>query len=288
MRKVNIKLSLINCYLNISKVFLLFYFCFMLLIDSHTHLYSEEFHTDINEVIGRAFTADVKCMVIPNVDNDSVEPMFTLCRKHPYNCFPAIGLHPESVKEDYKNELELMKPWLGKEKFVAIGEIGIDLYWDRTFINEQIEAFKSQLLWAKEYDLPVIIHSRNALNEIIQILNDKNYSGIKVVFHCFPGSIEQAIYLSNKGFMLGIGGVVTYKNSGLAKVVKEIPLEYILLETDAPYLPPVPFRGKRNESAYIKNIAEFIAQLKNCALDEVAETTTQNAIRFFKLPACNQ
>ncbi|MGD0711445.1 MAG: TatD family hydrolase [Bacteroidales bacterium] len=260
----------------------------MLLIDSHTHLYAEEFNTDIQDVINRAFTAEVKYMLIPNVDSTSIVPMLDLCGKYLDKCFPAIGLHPESVKEDYKSELELMKPWLGKEKFVAIGEIGIDLYWDKTFVNEQIEAFKSQLLWAKEYDLPVIIHSRNALNEIIQILNDKNYSGIKAVFHCFPGSLEQAIYLTNKGFMLGIGGVVTYKNSGLAKVVKEIPLEYILLETDAPYLPPVPFRGKRNESAYIKNIAEFIAQLRNCSLDEVAETTTKNAIRFFKLPAYNQ
>jgi TatD DNase family protein len=259
----------------------------MLLIDSHTHLYAEEFNTDIQDVIDRAFAADVKYMVIPNVDNDSVEPMFSLCRKYPVNCFPTIGLHPESVKQNFQTELESMKPWLDKEKFIAIGEIGIDLYWDKTFVNEQKEAFKSQLLWAKEYDLPVIIHSRNALNEIIQILNDKNFNGIKAVFHCFPGSLEQAVYLTNKGFMLGIGGVVTFKNSGIAKVVKEIPLEYILLETDAPYLTPVPYRGKRNESAYIKNIAEFIAQLRNCSLDDVAEATTKNAISFFKLPVYN-
>ena len=285
---MNIKLSLIYCYLNvIVKILLLSYFCMMLLIDTHTHLYAEEFSTDIQEVIDRAFAADVKYMVIPNVDNTSILPMLDLSKKYSDNCFPTIGLHPESVKQDYKSELESMKPWLDKEKFVAIGEIGIDLYWDKTFVNEQKEAFKSQLLWAKEYDLPVIIHSRNALNEIIQILNDKTFNGIKAVFHCFPGSIEQAIYLTNKGYMLGIGGVVTFKNSGLAKVVKEIPLEYILLETDAPYLTPVPYRGKRNESAYIRNIAEFIAQLRNCSLDEVAETTTKNAMSFFKLPVYN-
>jgi TatD DNase family protein len=285
MRSVNVKLSLINCYLNISKVFLLFYFCLMLLIDSHTHLYLEEFSADIQEVIAHSFAADVKYMVIPNVDNTSIVPMLDLCRKYSSNCFPTIGLHPESVKQNYLSELESMKPWLDKERFVAIGEIGIDLYWDKTFVNEQMQAFKSQLLWAKECDLPVIIHSRNALNEIIQILNDKNFNGIKAVFHCFPGSLEQAIYLTNKGYMLGIGGVVTFKNSGLAKVVKEIPLEYILLETDAPYLTPVPYRGKRNESAYIKNIAEFIALLRNCPLEEVAEITTQNAMGFFNLPA---
>jgi TatD DNase family protein len=256
----------------------------MILIDSHTHLYAEEFNSDIQDVIDRAFAADVKYLVIPNVDNTSIEPMLALCRKYPDNYFPTIGLHPESVKQDYKSELELMKPWLEKEKFVAIGEIGIDLYWDKTFISEQIDAFKLQLQWAKKFNLPIIIHSRNALNEIIQILNDKNFSGIKAVFHCFPGSLEQAIYLTNKGFMLGIGGVVTFKNSGLAKVVKEIPLEYILLETDAPYLTPMPFRGKRNESAYIKNIAEFISQLRNCSLDEVAEITTKNAMNFFRIP----
>jgi TatD DNase family protein len=256
----------------------------MLLVDSHTHLYAEEFSSDLHDVVNRAFAADVKYMIIPNVDNASVVPMFDLCSKYPDNCFPTIGLHPESVKQSYKNELDLLKPLLDKEKFYAIGEIGIDLYWDKTFVNEQIEAFKIQLLWAKEYDLPVIIHSRNALNEIIQILNDKKFDGIKAVFHCFPGSLEQAVYLTNKGYMLGIGGVVTFKNSGLAKVVKEIPIEYILLETDAPYLTPVPFRGKRNESAYIKNIGEFIAQVRNCSLDEVAEITTKNAISFFKLP----
>ncbi len=255
----------------------------MILIDSHTHLYLEEFDSDIHAVIKRAEEADVKYFVIPNVDSTTIEPMMKLCNQFQKTCFPAIGLHPQSVKENFRDELQVMESWLEKEKFIAIGEVGIDLYWDKTFLSQQIETLKFQLLLAKKFELPVIIHSRNAMNEIIQILKDKIFDGIKIVFHCYSGSFEQAEYLTGKGYKLGIGGVVTYKNSGLAKIVKVLPLEHIFLETDAPYLPPVPYRGQRNESAYIRTIAEFIAQLRSCPVEEVAAITTSNAKEFFKI-----
>lgn len=259
------------------------YFCIMILIDSHTHLYLDEFSNDIASIVSRAFQNDVRGMIVPNINSTSVDPLLELCRKYPENCYPCMGLHPGSVYHDFHTELEIVEQCLEKEKFVAIGEIGIDLYRDKTFINEQIEVFSLQLSLAKKYNLPVIIHSRNALNEIIRILNEKKYSDVKAVFHCFPGNYEQAAYLTKKGYLLGIGGVVTYKNSGLARIVKELPLEFILLETDAPYLPPVPYRGKRNESAFIKVIAEFVAAIKNCSFEEVANVTTKNASSFFNI-----
>ncbi len=257
----------------------------MILIDTHTHLNLKEFDTDVQQAIDRAVKNDVKYFIIPNIDNTTTESVLKLCYNNKGVCFPAIGLHPESVKQNYQCELVIIKNWLKKEKFIAIGEVGIDLYWDKTFLKEQIEAFKYQLLLAKEFDLPVIIHSRNSLNEIIQILNDESFSGIKAVFHCFPGSVQQAETLIKRGFKLGIGGVVTYKNSGMAKVVKEFGLENIILETDAPYLPPVPYRGQRNESAYIADIAKFIAELLQCDISRVADSTTKNAIELFKIPA---
>jgi len=255
----------------------------MTLIDTHTHLYLEEFEKDAQQVIDRAVKNDVKYLIIPNIDSTTIEPVLKLCNNNKSICFPTIGLHPGSVKQNYQSELDTIKNWLKKENFIAIGEVGIDLYWDKTFFKEQLEAFKYQLLLAKDYDLPVIIHSRNSLTEIIQILNDEKFSGIKAVFHCFPGSVEQAEILVNKGFKLGIGGVVTYKNSGMAKVVKEFGLDNIIFETDAPYLPPVPYRGQRNESAYIKDIANFIAELLHCDISKVADITTKNAMELFRI-----
>lgn len=255
----------------------------MIFTDTHTHLYLEEFKNDINETIVRAVNAGIKYFIIPNIDNSTIEPMLQLCRKYQKNCFPAIGLHPGSVKKNYLQELALLESYTNNEKFVAIGEIGIDLYWDKTFIKEQIDAFKIQLSLAKKNNLPVIIHSRNSMDEIINIINDVQYQGIRGVFHCYSGNLQQALSLIDKGFMIGIGGVVTYKNSGLAKIVQEISLKNILLETDSPYLPPVPYRGQRNESAYIFEIATFIAQIKGCSIEEVAEITTQNAKEIFNL-----
>jgi len=255
----------------------------MILIDTHTHLYLEEFQSDIQETIQRSKENDVKYMIIPNIDSSSIFSMMNLCDTYKNCCFPCMGVHPSSIKEDFNKEINMAKEWLHKEKFVAIGEIGIDLYWDKTYIQKQIEAFKKQLDLALEFNLPVIIHSRNSLHEIIPILNEKKHKPIKAVFHCYPGSLEQAIDLTQKGYKLGIGGVITYKNAGVANVVKELTLQNIVLETDSPYLSPVPFRGKRNESAYIKNIAQFIAEIKNVSLEEVADITTQSAIELFKL-----
>jgi TatD DNase family protein len=255
----------------------------MILTDTHTHLYLEEFKNDIDETIVRAVNAGIRYFIIPNIDHSTVEPMLRLCSKYREYCFPAIGLHPGSVKENYLHELALLESCINKEKYVAIGEIGIDLYWDKTFIKEQTEAFKIQLSLAQKNNLPVIIHSRNSINEIIHIINDEQYQGIQGVFHCYSGNLQQALMLIEKGFMIGIGGVLTYKNSGLVKIVREIPLQSILLETDSPYLPPVPYRGQRNESAYIFEIAAFIAQIKGCSLEEVASVTTKNAEEVFKI-----
>ena len=254
----------------------------MILADTHTHLYSEEFKNDIDEVIAKAVNAGIRYFIIPNIDNTTLAPMLELCHKYQGVCFPAIGLHPGSVKQNYLEELAMFESSMNNEKYVAIGEIGIDLYWDKTFFKEQQEAFKMQLSLAQKHNLPVIIHSRNSMNEILDIVNEEKYQEIRGVFHCYSGNLEQALLLIDKGFMIGIGGVVSYKNSGLAKIVQEIPLQNILLETDSPYLPPVPYRGQRNESAYIFEIAAFIAKIKGCSMEEVAAVTTKNALRVFK------
>jgi TatD DNase family protein len=256
----------------------------MILTDSHAHLYLEQFDADRHDVIRRAIEQDVRYMILPNIDKGSIIPMMQLVTDFPENCFPMMGLHPTSVKEDYADHLESVHEWLKKEKFYAIGEMGIDLYWDKTFFTEQQEAFRIQVCLALEYDLPLVIHSRNSFDEIFKLLDEENKPGLKGVFHCFTGNLEQAEHITGMGFMLGIGGVLTYKNSGLAEVVKAIPLEKILLETDAPFLAPVPHRGKRNESAFIENIAIKIADIKGISIEEVADITTKNALALFKIP----
>ena len=255
----------------------------MILADSHTHLYLEEFNNDRNLVIEKAIYEGVKYLFLPNIDSGSIDTMLKVCKDFPENCFPMIGLHPTSVKENYKSELSIMENWLEKEKFSAIGEIGIDLYWDKTFINEQIEAFEFQLYLAKEKKMPVVIHSRNSMNEIFQVLKEPGFSGIKGVFHCYSGNLIQAKKVVEMGYLLGIGGVVTYKNSILPDVIREVGINNIVLETDAPFLTPVPFRGKRNESSYINIIAEKIAEALNIEKSEVAEITTNNTLSLFGL-----
>lgn len=256
----------------------------MILIDTHTHLYLEEFDSDRSQSIQMAIDAEVKYMLLPDIDSEHTQKLLETCKLFPKNCFPMIGIHPTSVKGNYTQELDHVKAWLKKEKFYALGEIGIDLYWDKTFFAEQCEIFREQLRLALRHNLPVVIHSRNSLDQLIQIISENEFRNISGMFHCFPGNVLQAKAIINRGFKIGIGGVVTYKNSGMAKVVKEIGLEHIVLETDAPYLPPVPYRGKRNESAYIKDIAAFIAELLNCSIDKVAEITTKNAVELFKIP----
>jgi TatD DNase family protein len=251
-------------------------------IDTHTHLYSEEFDADRYDRINDAISRSVTKFYMPNVDSSTIEGMLQLEIHFPDQCFPMMGLHPCSVKENYREELGIVKKWLDTRRFSAIGEIGIDLYWDKTFIKEQELAFREQIYWALEYNYTMVIHCRNAFDEIFSIL--KSYEKLpKGIFHCFSGDFIQAEKILSLGnFKLGIGGVVTFKNSGLDKVVEQIPLHDLVLETDAPYLAPVPYRGKRNESAYIPLIAEKIAQIKNISIDEVARITTQNAIEIFE------
>lgn len=256
----------------------------MIFIDTHTHLYLKEFDADRFLAVQRSINAGIPYMILPDIDSNHTDKMLDLCRMFPGNCFPMIGLHPTSVNENFNREMEHIKLRLQKEKFYAIGETGIDLYWDKSFFEVQCNSFREQLRISVEYDLPVCIHSRNSLNEIIKILSEKEFSNITGVFHCFPGSVEQARVIVKKGFKLGIGGVITYKNAVMAKVVKDIGLGSIILETDAPYLPPVPYRGQRNESAYIVNVAAFVADLIGCDISEVAEITSNNALELFKIP----
>lgn len=251
-------------------------------IDTHTHLYSEEFNADRIQAINLAIEKGVTQFYMPNVDSSSIEGMLALEVHFPEQCLPMMGLHPCSVKENYREELDTVKKWLDLRRFAAIGEIGIDLYWDKTFIKEQELAFKEQLFWALEYNYTVVIHCRNAFDEIFSIL--KSFEKLpKGIFHCFSGDIIQVQQILSLGnFKLGIGGVVTFKNSGLDKVVEQLNMHDIVLETDAPYLAPVPYRGKRNESAYLPLIANKIAQLKNISVEEVAEITSKNALEIFE------
>ena len=253
----------------------------MLLIDTHTHLYAEEFDTDRKQVIEAALKLGVQKFYLPNVDSTSIPRMFELEQLFPDTCIAMMGLHPCSVKENYKEELELVEHWLNTRKFVAIGEIGIDLYWDKTFFEEQKFSFKKQIELSLQFNLPIVIHCREAFDEIFDVLI--NYKGkARGIFHCFSGTLEQAHkILDLGGFKLGIGGVVTFKNAGLDKIVEQLDLNTIVLETDSPYLAPVPHRGKRNESAYLFNVAKKIAELKNCSIEEVARITTENAEDVF-------
>lgn len=255
----------------------------MILTDSHAHLYLEQFDADRHDVIRHAIEQDVRYMILPNIDKDSIVPMMQLVKDFPENCFPMMGLHPTSVNNEYSIHLEAVRDWLKKDKFYAIGEMGIDLYWDKTFFKEQQEAFRQQVSLSLEYDLPLVIHSRNSFDEIFRLLDEVYKPELKGVFHCFTGNLEQAEHITGMGFLLGIGGVLTYKNSGLAEVVEKVPLEHLLLETDAPFLAPVPYRGNRNESAFIKNIAGKLAEIKGIRIEDVANITTKNAIDLFKL-----
>ncbi|HPE33220.1 MAG TPA: TatD family hydrolase [Bacteroidales bacterium] len=256
----------------------------MILTDTHTHLYLEQFDTDRDAMIQRALTAGVKYMLLPNIDSGTIPRMMDLCADYPEHLFPMIGLHPTDVKDNFESELAKISEILVKNKFYAIGETGIDLYWDKTFVGEQKTALIYQIQLAKQYELPVVLHVRNSFNEVIEVLNDVADQKLTGVFHCFTGSKEQADQIISYGFKLGIGGVLTYKNSGLDKVVAEIAMEHLLLETDSPFLAPVPYRGKRNESSYIKLIAEKLASIKGITPEEVAAETTKNASKLFKFP----
>lgn len=252
----------------------------MQLIDTHAHLYAEEFDADHMEMIQRALDTGLIRMYLPNIDSTSIEGMLALEAQFPGQCLAMMGLHPCYVKENYQEELALVKSWLEKRSFPAIGEIGIDLYWDKTFVREQEEAFLTQVEWAKQYDLPIVIHSRESMDLIIELLKPVRHERLRGIFHCFTGTVQQAEAAIELGFLLGIGGVLTFKKSGLDAVLSEIDLKHLVLETDAPYLAPTPFRGKRNESSYLLKVAEKLAEVKGVNLNEVAEVTTQNALQL--------
>tara|TARA_Y100000813_G_scaffold196073_1_gene178882 strand:- start:1075 stop:1842 length:768 start_codon:yes stop_codon:yes gene_type:complete len=252
-------------------------------IDSHTHLFSSQFDNDRHQVVQKAIDQGVDKMLLPNINSKTLEAMHQLCQDFPQHCYPMMGLHPCDVKDDYEEELKIIKSHLDKGKYVAIGEIGIDLYWDKGTLDIQKKAFRQQLKWAKEYDLPVAIHIRNSFDTIFEVLEEVNDQNLRGVFHCFTGSKEQGQKAIEMGFMLGIGGVVTFKNSGLDKVLKELPLDKLLLETDSPYLAPTPYRGQRNESSFITIVAQKLAEIYEVNLEEVAIKTTQNAKTLFNL-----
>ena len=252
-----------------------------MMIDTHCHLYVDAFKPDIDDIIKRAEVAGVSRFYLPGIDSNEIENMLLLENKFPGKCFAMMGLHPCSVKENYMDELVIVKDWLAKRKFAAVGEIGLDFYWDKTFATAQYEAFRTQIELSLQYNLPVVIHTRNAMQETIEVVKEFVSGGVRGIFHCFGGTEDQANDIINAGFYLGIGGVLTYKKSGLAEVLQNIDLKYLVLETDAPYLTPVPFRGKRNESSYIKYVAEKLALIKNISMEEAAAVTTANAEKIF-------
>ncbi|MCC6288364.1 MAG: TatD family hydrolase [Chitinophagaceae bacterium] len=253
-----------------------------IIIDTHCHLYTEDFDADIAVVIRRAQDVGVKQFYLPNIDSASIDRMLKLETDYPGVCIPMMGLHPGSVKEDYKKELTIVESWLQKRQFAAIGEIGLDFYWDKTFANQQYEAFQQQIEWAKQYNLSIVIHTREAMKQCIDVVKQHKDEKLTGIFHCFGGSVDEAKQIIELGFYLGIGGVLTYKKSGLKETLKEIGVEHLVLETDSPYLTPVPFRGKRNESAYLKYIIEALAEVKNMTVEEVAAITTANANLVFQ------
>ena len=253
-------------------------------IDTHTHLFSDAFDEDRNLVVQKAIDAGVEICLLPNIDIDTIDAMNNLAKAFPNNCFPMMGLHPGSVDENWESKLDIIKKHLFSEKYIAVGEIGMDLYWDKTFVDAQRQAFRMQVEWAKELGLPIAIHARDAFQEIYEIIDELNDDRLTGVFHCFTGTEEDANkILSYGGFKMGIGGVLTYKNGKVDEALKNVSLDHLILETDSPYLPPVPHRGKRNESAYLLHIAEKLADVYQVTLKEIETKTSQNARELFRL-----
>jgi TatD DNase family protein len=252
------------------------------LIDTHTHLYASEFDADRAAIIEKAIHNGITHFFLPNIDIHSIQPMLDLCWSFPNNCFPMMGLHPCSVDMHVDAHLFQIQKWFKKRKFYAVGEIGLDYYWSTEFKTEQIKAFRMQIQWAIQQNLPVVIHSRNSNEDVIAILKEMKHPRLRGIFHCFGGDATQAAEVVDLGFLLGIGGVLTFKNGGLDKAIEDIPIQHLVLETDSPYLAPVPHRGKRNESFYIIEIARKLAELKKLGLSQVAEITTQNALKVFE------
>jgi len=254
------------------------------IVDTHSHLFVEEFNEDRNQAVTRALESGITHIVTPNIDMESLEPMLNLCADYPRICHPTIGLHPTEVKEDYREVLQQMEPLIPQHPFVAIGEIGLDFYWDTSFKREQLTALDKQIQWALTYNLPVIIHSREAFEELHRALLPYRNEPLCGIFHSFTGTADEALALLDfPGFMLGINGVVTFKKSTLPEALQPVPLNRLVVETDSPYLTPVPYRGKRNESAYIVRVIEKLAEIYSCSTSEIIQQTTDNACRIFHL-----
>lgn len=255
-------------------------------IDTHSHIYLEEFDADLPQVIERARTAGVVQILLPNVDSTTLERMLRVSNDYNGYCYPMIGLHPTSVDENYEKELAIVEQELaGSNPYIAIGEVGLDLYWDKTYLKEQKIAFDKQIQWALEYNLPLVVHSRDAFEQIYEVMQPYRDRSLKGIFHSFTGSVEEANRLLEfDGFMLGINGVVTFKNASLSTVLKQIPIERVVLETDAPYLTPVPYRGKRNESSYLKYTLTKVAETYGVSSEFVAEQSTINTLKVFAIP----
>ncbi len=259
----------------------------MNLIDTHTHLFASQFADDRIQVVKNAMELGVSRFMLPNIDVDTIGAMNELHKAFPQHCLPMMGLHPGSVKENYKNALNSIGTELfdSTQTYYGIGETGLDYYWDTSFVKEQKESLIQHVQWAKELDLPIVLHTRNSFDDNISIMEEHQDGRLRGVFHCFTGNLKEANRIIDLGFYMGIGGVITFKNSGeeVRQVIKEIPLEHLVLETDSPYLAPAPHRGKRNESAYIKLVAEKLAEVKDVTVEEIANTTTKNAKKLFKI-----
>lgn len=251
-------------------------------IDTHAHIYATKFDSDRDQIIDDIRAAGVERVYMPNVDEHTIEAMLACEQKYPDLCVPMMGLHPCDVKEGFEGQLSHMEEWLTKRAFAAVGEIGLDLYWDKSFFEQQKEALRIQISWAKKYDLPVVLHCRESMDETIELVKGEQDGSLKGIFHCFNGKLNQADQIIELGFLLGIGGVATFKNGGLDQVLPHIGLEHLVLETDAPYLAPVPFRGKRNSPAYIPIIAEKVGDYLQISKEEVALRTKQNAYNLFR------
>jgi len=253
-------------------------------IDTHTHIYLKDFEEDRKEVITECVDLSVSKLFLPNIDSSTIEDLINVCDTYPGICHPMIGLHPCSVKKNFQEELNNIYPYINSVQPIAIGEIGIDLYWDKTTLKEQIKAFEKQINWAKEFSLPIVIHARDSYREIFDVLDEMNDENLYGIFHCFSSDLKDANHiLSYGGFKLGIGGVVTFKNAGLDKTLENISLDNLVLETDSPYLTPAPFRGKRNKSSYIPLIAKKLSEIYNIDITEIAKITTKNAKEIFNL-----
>ncbi len=253
------------------------------MIDTHAHIYASEFDNDRDDVVQRALEQGVEKILLPNIDLESIQPMLATEAAYPDVCRSMMGLHPCYVDSNVKQTLDTIHSWFDKHSFIAVGEIGIDLYWDKTYKAEQEMAFITQLNWAKEMNLPVVIHTRDSIEETLALLRSEQDGSLSGVFHCFGGSVEEAKAINDLGFHLGLGGVSTFKNGGMDKVIPHLDMNYVILETDCPYLAPVPHRGKRNEPAYVSLIAQRIADLRNCSINDINTITSKNVKQLFLL-----